>query len=205
MSTRDRIVLACLVFAGFIALGASVSHVPPGALDRSELASYGLATPLARFLTNAGRFPVYFSLSMAALIFGFVRRAWLGRVLVAVVGLVVVWQTSDLAKLYFHRARPPHPIVAETSFGYPSGHADLAIFFYGLWAFYAWHTALPKPLRSLLVGLLALWTLAIGWSRLALGAHFPTDVFGGYLFGGGFLSLAIAASNSVRNVRHTLV
>ncbi len=179
-------------FALFVALGVSVSSAPPGAFDRWELGAYGMAVPLARFLTGAGRFPTYFVLCVVALIFGLARRAWLGRVLVAVIGLVVVWQTSDLAKLGFHRARPPHPILAEASYGYPSGHADLALFFYGIWAYYAWQSGLERVQRAAIVSALGAWVLAIGWSRLSLGAHFPSDVVGGYAYGAGWLALATA-------------
>jgi undecaprenyl-diphosphatase len=175
-----------------VLLGASVSHVPPGAIDRSELGTYGVAVPLARFLTSAGRFPTYFVLCVLALIFGFARRAWLGRALVAVIGLVVVWQTSDLTKLAFHRTRPEHPILAETSFSYPSGHADLAIFFYGLWAYFVLKSARSRVQRAIVIAAVGAWVLAIGWSRLALGAHYPSDVLGGYVYGAGWLALACA-------------
>jgi len=113
-------------------------------------------------------------------------------VLVSVGGLIVVWKTSDLAKIEFARPRPPHPIVPEASASYPSGHADLAVFFYGLWAYYLWKSGMPLAWRIAAVAAATIWILALGWSRLALGAHYPTDVFGGYLFGAGWLALAIA-------------
>ena len=181
---------AGISFGAFAILGAIVAHTLPNALDRSELGTYGVGVPLAQFFTSAGRFPTYVALCVVALIFGIVRRAWLSRTLVAVIGLIVVWQTSDLMKLAFHRARPPHPILAETSFAYPSGHADLAIYFYGFWAFCIWNGELEKPIRATVVSVLVLWIAAIGWSRLSLGAHYPSDIFGGYFYGAGFLSLA---------------
>jgi membrane-associated phospholipid phosphatase len=199
MTSWARLAIAVFAFAVFVALGAFVSHAPAGPLDRSELGAYAEALPLARFFTSVGRFPTYFVLCIAALIFGLVRRAWLRRVLVAVIGIVVVWQTSDLFKNAFHRPRPPHPILAETSFGYPSGHADLAIFFYGLWAYYAWHSGLPRLPRIAVVAALAGWVAAIGWSRLALGAHFPSDVLGGYAYGAGWLVLASGLVSARRN------
>ena len=175
-------------------LGTFLSGRPPGRFELGELGAYGVATPLAKILTAAGRFPVYSALSFVVVVFGIARRSWMTRALVSVALLVVVWQTSDLAKALFHRARPLDPIVPETSFGYPSGHADLAIAFFGFWAFWIGRSEMSRPVKIAVVALLAAWTLAIGWSRLALGAHFPGDVLGGYLFGSGWLAIAIVVS-----------
>jgi undecaprenyl-diphosphatase len=183
-------VTAVVAFAAFLLLGALVSHADPSAFDRSMLGLYGHGVPLATVLTTIGRFPTYFALCLFSVIVVAFRREWLSRVLLAIVGLVVVWQTSDVFKVLFHRPRPLHPLLAETSFGYPSGHADLSLFFYGLWAYYIWKAPIPRPIRIAWVTLSALLVAAIGWSRLALGAHFPTDVLGGYLYGGAFLALA---------------
>jgi membrane-associated phospholipid phosphatase len=42
---------------------------------------------------------------------------------------------------------------------------------------------MTESIKIALVALLAFWIAGIGWSRLALGAHYPTDVIGGTLFG----------------------
>ena len=124
-----------------------------------------------------------------------VRREYLAGVAIPIVGLVVAWQISDLMKALFHRARPEHWFAFhETSFSYPSGHTVLATAFYGYWAFAVWRTSLPFNARLAIVALIILWISAIGWSRLALGAHFPSDLLGGYLLGGSALCFEIAAA-----------
>jgi membrane-associated phospholipid phosphatase len=45
--------------------------------------------------------------------------------------------------------------------------------------------------------LLALWGCGVIWSRLALGAHYVTDLVGGVLLGLVALALAAAARTSV--------
>jgi len=182
------------LFVAALALGIAVSSGPPRGIDLEALALAGTDIPLATFLTRAGTFPVYFVLCLVAIGFGLARRAWLSRVLISVIALIVTWQVSDGFKVFFYRARPEHWFVFhETSAAYPSGHAVLSTTFYGFWAYLAWRSSLPAAARYAIVALATVWILAIGWSRLALGAHFPTDVLGGYLLGGSALCFEIAA------------
>jgi len=193
--------LACFVAliacVAFVALGVVVAHRAPGVLDVWFLdACRGHALALAVPLTELGRFPAYVAICAATLVFGVVRRAWLRNASIAVVALAVAWKVSDLCKDQFMRARPPGQLVFhETSFGYGSGHATLALTFYGAWALYAWRSDLPRPARVAIVAAAGGLILAIGWSRLALGAHYPSDVLGGYLLGGAFLGPLAAATH----------
>jgi len=191
LKNRTALSTAIAAFAAFVVLGALVSFRPPGALDRwAELFFFGQATQLAAALTAAGTFPAYVTLCVAVLLAGYVRREWLPGAALAVGTFVVAWQTSDLFKAIFHRARPPHSLVYhETSASYPSGHAVLAMTFWGILAYYTVLALPPSRTRSVFVTAIVLWILGIGWSRLALGAHYLSDVAGGYLLGLGFVSI----------------
>ena len=91
------------------------------------------------------------------------------------------------------RSRPPYGIVhIETSWSYPSGHAMFAVVVYGVWSYYVARSSLPPPFRAALATAIALWGVAVIWSRLALGAHYVTDLAGGVLFGITMLALATA-------------
>jgi membrane-associated phospholipid phosphatase len=72
-------------------------------------------------------------------------------------------------------------IPARTSFSFPSGHAQMAICFYGA-------MALHLRRREATIGA-AVLIVAIALSRLYLGCHFLGDVLGGLLAGGVILSL----------------
>ncbi|MBX3662420.1 MAG: lipoprotein signal peptidase [Burkholderiales bacterium] len=72
---------------------------------------------------------------------------------------------------------------------FPSGHSVYAALLVGtLWRM------VPAPLRSLLIGYL-FW---VGWSRIAVGAHFPADVLAGWLLGFGCVWAAQRLVNSTR-------
>jgi undecaprenyl-diphosphatase len=48
--------------------------------------------------------------------------------------------------------------------------------------------------KAAILAAVAVWILAIGWSRLALGVHFPSDLLGGYLLGVSALAFEIAVA-----------
>ena len=103
--------------------------------------------------------------------------------------LAVVLITSSalnaLFKLVFHLPRPywidarVDTLSAETSYGLPSGHAQNAV---AVWGFLA-----RQASRAWIwIAALAL-IFFISLSRLYLGVHFPTDILGGWVIGGGLL------------------
>ena len=195
-SRRSRTLLLAVVAVAalaYLAIGLAVAHRPPGAIDLVLAPLVGQATPLAALLTKLGRFEIYFPVCVAVIVAGLVRRVWLGRALSAVAFLIIAEFTSDALKLAFGRARPTHWLVThETSYSYASGHATLSLVFYGFWAYVAARSTLPRPARAVLIVAPLALSAAIGWSRLALGAHFLTDVLGGYVLGAGLLALEIA-------------
>ncbi len=105
----------------------------------------------------------------------------------AVVLLGSNWLAFSL-KLAFHTPRPywldkVRGLATEPSYGLPSGHAQNAT---AIWLYLAY--AIKK--RWAWAAAIAL-VLLISLSRLYLGVHFLTDVFGGWIIGGVFLALFI--------------
>jgi undecaprenyl-diphosphatase len=190
---RAAIVTGIVALVACLGLGIAVSSRPPGYFDLAAESLGGVALPLATLLTRAGQFPVYATLCAILLIVGVLRRKWLTPIAISVVGLVVTWKVSDLVKLTLQRPRPEHWFaLREPSYSYPSGHAVLATAFYGFWAYLVWRSGLPLGARAAILAAVAVWILAIGWSRLALGVHFPSDLLGGYLLGISALAFEIA-------------
>jgi undecaprenyl-diphosphatase len=194
VSVSRRLWAAVFLLVAYLALGFAVSRLPVDEIDRGVHVFAGHSTGAALFLTRSGTFVVYAVLCALTLLIGILRRAWFPSTLVIVGTFLCSWFSSDLFKELFRRARPEHWYgMQETSFAYSSGHATLSLVFYGLWAYLLWRTIPPAPWRTVLIAALGCWVVAIGWSRLALGAHYPTDLLGGYLLGSIWLLLGMTA------------
>jgi undecaprenyl-diphosphatase len=92
---------------------------------------------------------------------------------------------GNLLKLVYNRPRPtlvPH-LVDVTSASFPSGHAtDSAVVYLTLAALLA-RTMTDRPLRLYVLAVAIVLTLMIGFSRVYLGVHWPSDVVAGWTFG----------------------
>lgn len=196
MRVRGRgLALAVITGLTYAVLGHAVAHTPPGALDRAGSALFGQTTGLAIVLTSSCWWPVLLALALGALILAALVPAWRGRALFGVAVTLAGWQTSDALKLVFARPRPPVWLaIHETSFAYSSGHAMFAVLVFGLWSWYVARSTLPQAVRIPLATLLALWAAGVIWSRLALGAHYITDLIGGVLLALTVLGLGIAVA-----------
>lgn len=185
----------------YTVLGLAVSHAPPTGIDQAGAVLAGEAPRLALLFTVSCWWEALVALGVAGILVARFAPAWRARIVSATLATLIAWQVSDVLKNLFHRPRPPYwRVIHETSFAYSSGHAMFATIVYWLWSYYIWKSDLPSGVRALMAPLLALWGCGVIWSRLALGAHYVTDLVGGALLGTVVLGLT-AASRYLVTVR----
>jgi undecaprenyl-diphosphatase len=129
------------------------------------------------------------------------RRWWRGALLLAV-SLGGAGLLDTALKYAFHRTRPAafFGYPAPASYSFPSGHALFSFCFFTTGAALLAPRLRSPALRRLVWIVAALAVLAVGFSRIYLGVHYPSDVLAGYA-AGLLWSTAIMVGDRVAHAR----
>ncbi len=134
---------------------------------------------------------------LTALIVGiFIRKQMINQALIVLVGTGGAVVLNLILKSMFTRVRPElwDRLVIENGFSFPSGHAMasgalalsvIAALWYTRWRLWA-----------IVAG--ALYVAYVGFTRLYLGVHYPTDIIGAWMISFAWVILAYAVLVSVQ-------
>ncbi len=209
---EQRLLIGLLVGAilatGFIRLAGEMAEGETKAFDVAFLKSLrtpgDLAIPIGphwllsamRDLTALGGVTVLALVAVLAVAFlltrGRIRQA-LYTALAAGGGALF----GTLLKSLFARPRPevvPH-LVEVTSLSFPSGHSMNSAIIYLTLAVMIARSFEERGARIFVIGVAALLVLTIGFTRLYLGVHYPTDVLAGWTVGAAWaLAMGLIAT-----------
>ncbi|WP_042463849.1 phosphatase PAP2 family protein [Neobacillus dielmonensis] len=156
----------------------------------------GLETPwltvIMKFFTFVGSAPIVILLCLICLYILYKLLHHYTELILFVSVVLGSALLNQLLKQIFHRARPDlHRLVEISGYSFPSGHAMNAFTVYGILAFLLWKHQKTKWRRVCLIVVSTAMILLIGMSRIYLGVHYPTDIIGGYLASGVWVTTAI--------------
>ena len=196
MTQQSRLYLIALFcFLFFVSLGMAIVLRPRVLWDLHAKYFHSQAMPLALFLTASGRTrPLMAGYAVAVAVFA---AGHLHAIIPVIMALSQIFSQTVVEgfKLVYRRVRPDYWLhKLDKGHSYPSGHATTAVVSYIGWAVLVAHCALPPSLKIPLAALLVIWAVGIDWSRLALGAHYFSDVFGGTLFGTAWICALFGAT-----------
>ena len=201
MSQRRAVTLCLLAF--FVLVTAVKVNVLEPFDEAAETWVQQQITPvhtaLMLLLTELGSTAVMVVLTASVAAVLVLRRSdyWLARLGLTVPGCMLL---NEVLKYLFHRSRPflAHPLVKLETYSFPSGHAVSATVFYGFLAILLCSSVPSKVGRVVIrLGAMAL-ILAVGFSRVYLGVHYPTDVLGGMIEGAAWLNIVGMVTNRHR-------
>jgi Membrane-associated phospholipid phosphatase len=164
----DRTVLEALRVPG-------ATHIPIGPLWMIEA---GLD------LTSLGGLAVLVLFALIAIGFLLIWQRRLSALILAG-GLVGGVSLSEGLKALFHRARPPadYQLVETINASFPSGHALMATVFYLSVAVMLARAFPRQKVKTYVMSVAVVLVMIVGLTRIYLGAHWTTDVLGGWAVG----------------------
>lgn len=117
------------------------------------------------------------------------------RIRLAVWLLATVWGSGLVStgiKELVDRQRPDvaHPVAVETSPSFPSGHAIGIVV--GVTVLLMTLPDTSRPVRVTLVTTGVTAVLLVGFSRVGLGVHYPSDVLAGFTVGAAWVGVTTA-------------
>jgi membrane-associated phospholipid phosphatase len=161
---------------GDLALTRSLQKLPPD-------------SALGTLLSYAGE--VVWFLAIAALAVALLMSRWLAALFILLASLTSVF-IGEALKLLVASPRPSAELVRvvdpQQGYGFPSITAFLSVVLLGMIGYLIWRYS-----AVVAYGVLPLLALLIGLSRVYAGEHWATDVVGGWLFGGAWLLVLVAA------------
>jgi membrane-associated phospholipid phosphatase len=132
--------------------------------------------------------------------FYFVWKKWWPSLVTLVVAVPGGMLLNEWVKVLVHRQRPfvDGPFVDWSGYSFASGHTIGATLLYGQLALFILPAMKARHWRRLTILSAALLIALVGFSRIALGAHFLTDVLGAIVFGIVWLLFCLFATKPMR-------
>ncbi|MDQ3833889.1 MAG: bifunctional DedA family/phosphatase PAP2 family protein [Actinomycetota bacterium] len=180
------------------------SNDPLVRFDKTVAATlHGQATPafttVFLLITSLGTLEALGTLGLLVAVIYSVRRRWLyvGAWIAALAGGEAL---DQLLKELFARPRPSFvdPLLLETGYSFPSGHAMMSLVTSGMLAYFAVLALQSWRARVAVIFGAALLALLIGFSRIYLGVHYFSDVVAGFAAGAIWLSILITGMEIIR-------
>lgn len=208
---RRTLVHALVLLAAMLVMFLAVGRHPPSQAPRTTLTVVGrwdegiyramddirnvASSGVARALDVLGAGVVTIPLRAVVSLWLALRRRWR-----SFATWILTWASAEailtVGKAYFHRGRPPSPLVATYGYSFPSGHAVAG----AATAVALVLVLMPSGPRRRKWELVAIaFAFVMAFSRVYLSAHWLSDVVAGVLLGTG---VALGSAAVVSEIRH---
>lgn len=143
-------------------------------------------TFFVKVITNLGS--AYALISIAVLMLLIPKKKIYG--ILTSINLVTIFLLNLLLKYIFTRPRPTDiNLIKELGYSFPSAHAMVGTAFYGFLMYLIWQSNIKNKQKWFYSILLGILIILICITRIYLGVHFASDVFGGFLISISYLVL----------------
>src|SRR5438874_9884171 len=135
-----------------------------------------------------------------ALVLFFAWKRWWPSLVTLIIAVPGGMLLNEWLKVLVHRHRPfvDGPFVDWSGYSFASGHTIGATLLYGQLLLFILPVLKARHWRRLAIFSAALLITLVGFSRIALGAHFLTDVLAAIVFGILWLAFCLIAGKPLR-------
>ncbi|GGB51197.1 phosphatase PAP2 family protein [Fictibacillus barbaricus] len=197
-SVIRTVMLIAVLFGVFILFASFYKQTTVNGLDVYAMQNVSVIhhPTLSEFftsITNAASRPYQYAIYIFfTVIWLVVERKWI-EPLVLGICLFGIRFENQWFKSLFERDRPMFDRVIEINgYSFPSGHAMISIAFFGFLAYLlVQNYSLMRSFKKIIYWLTAIFVVLVGFSRVYLGVHYPTDVLGGFAAGGTWLLICV--------------
>lgn len=178
------ILIATLVFIG-VAVGVQTGYLD-GFDDAVRYRVYSMRsdklTAFWKLITHSGDRYVVILLGVILLLKKSLREKYGVKFAIAALSSTALYQ---IMKYIFQRPRPDLALrlIEQGGYSFPSGHSMNCLVSYGILIYLLLRYCENRRLAKILSVGLGLLIVLIGFSRVYVGVHFPTDIIGGWSLG----------------------
>ncbi len=200
--------MAVLAVGGFVLIGyISIINGDPGPTPGDEVAAEvvealrtGWLVDVAKVVTVLGSSAVVFPLVAISAAVLAVRRRW-AEFAVLLIGIAIVFVGVHEIKAAVDRPRPEGSLVDTSGSSFPSGHAAYSTFYVWLAVMVVMRLrpGISRGAAIFTAGLVL--TAIVGLTRVYLGAHYLSDINGGWALGAAAFSLCAAFALTITTLR----
>lgn len=189
MKNKKVIIISIISIIITLAIGIFIRASETGILFDEIMMEYvhnkttALGISIMTKITYLGS--VYFFLPAGILIFILmVKKKNLEGIRLLVLSTIGSYGLNSMLKKIFIRARPlKYFLIEQEGYSFPSGHAMVSMSFYTTMTYLLVKNMSNQNAKKILWIINFIIVTSIGFSRIYLGVHWPTDILVGYLLG----------------------
>jgi len=176
------LIIAFLIYASAVNIIPAITDWDRSVIIfvQNQLNGFPLGIPT---LLDSGGYAIGLIIPLVAGIIYFIRKYLLIDLVLFCSAPVAAYVLNSVLKMIIARPRPPldlQIVIHPSSFSFVSNHTFITSALWGLVIFYLLKYCQNKFIKYFGITTACLWMFFVGFSRVWLGVHNPTDVIGGY-------------------------
>lgn len=186
---RFTIILSLLAIVIFLSIGFAVRGSDEGILFDVKIIEYvhskttSTGVSIMKIVSYFGSAKFFIPIGVVIFLF-MIKDKNIYGIKLLVLSTLGSYAFNEVLKSIFFRTRPlEYFLIEQGGFSYPSGHSMVSMTFYTTMAYLFLKRTKDKRIRKIIWGLNFIIIGVIGFSRIYLVVHWPTDILAGYIIG----------------------